>query len=108
MTYETRFSIRQASIGAGGFTDIVGQTYIPIDCNVVAIFNNTGVDIYLRSDPGNAASQVTISSGQQFEIGMPGLQSVGGAPRFISMSTDPVCSLQSSSGTVTPLVECIR
>lgn len=67
--WEENFAIRILSVGSVGFTD-VADTSIPIDCNTVVVLNPSAtVSLSLRSDPGNANSEVEIGPGQQFEIG---------------------------------------
>ncbi len=105
MPYEESATIRQLALAASPtWTDVTGAA-IPIDCNQVVIFNNSGVDIYMRTDPGNPNSQVTINNGQQYEFTGPvprGFRS----HRFPKNST--VCSLQPSSGTPSVVIECTR
>lgn len=102
--YEQRVAIRAVAINAVTWTDIVGLSMLPIDCNLIIIYNNTGVDIFLRTDPNNSNSQVTIGAGLQFELGSPsGLRQ---GTRF-TRNGDPSCSLLSSSGNVSPLVESV-
>ena len=108
MGYEQNCAIRQVPITNGAWVDVVGVNYLPINCNLVIIFNNTGIDIYMKTDPGNANSQVTIQNGQQFEIGAVATPSPEGIRvRFKAGSPDAVCSLLSSAGNVSPVVESI-
>src|SRR6266536_2253777 len=102
MPYEERCAIRQLAINAVTWTDIVGVAVLPIGCNSVIIYNQTGVNIYLRTDPGNANSQVTIHDGEQFELGGPAASSAG--VRFVQ-NCPAVGSLLSSAGSVSPLIE---
>ena len=103
MAYETKFAIRPATIQAGAFTDIVGTSMLPIDCNTVLVMNDTGQDINLRTDPANANSQVVVHDGQSFTIG--GQDSGGGhGARFLAGSQNPVCSLEASVSQVSPLI----
>jgi len=105
--YEKTFAIRVLAITAGAWTDVVGEAVLPIGCDLVTIYNNSGVDVLLRTDPNNANSQVTIASGQAFEIGSPGRRPLADF-RFPVNSTYPVCSLQSSVGNVNVLVESLQ
>jgi hypothetical protein len=102
--YESRFAIRALVLSASAFTDVVGNAIIPLDCNTIIIYNPNAVAVYLRSDPNNANSQISIPPGQGYEL--PG--GTGPGTRYSSVSTNPVCSLQSSSGATTVYVECIR
>lgn len=107
MAYEQTDAIRLLAINAVTWTDVAGVAVLPISCNQVIVFNNSGVSIFLRTDPNNANSQVTIASGQQFEIGSSG----GSGPRsflFPQGSGNPPCSLLSSSGTVNVLIESLQ
>ncbi len=106
VVYETKFAVRLLAINAVTWTDIYGSA-LPIDCNTVIIFNNTGVDIFLRSDPSNPNSQITIQTGQQFEIGTTGLPATAGLSRFPKGSA-PLGSLLSSSGNVSPVIESLQ
>lgn len=107
--YEQAFAIRNLAISAIIWTDIQGALILPIDCSLIIIFNPASVNILLRSDPNNANSQVTIAPGQQFEIGgaYQGLKSAN-RHRFPLGGAFPVCSLMSSSGPQTILVESIQ
>lgn len=108
MVYEQSCALRALALNNATWTDVAGPS-IPIDCNLVIIFNNSGVDIFLRTDPGNANSQVTINPGQQFEIGGAPRPPSFGPSRFISGdSTRAACSLMASSGSPNVLIECIQ
>lgn len=104
MPYESRHAVRSLAINASTWTDISGKAVLPIDCHTIVIFNNTGVTILFRSDPGNANSQVSIGNGQQYEINGSVSQMARG-PRFPAGSDSPVGALLSSSGNVSPLIE---
>ncbi len=101
--WEENFAIRSIALNSSTFTDVADIAYVPIDCNTVVILNiSVTIAIALRSDPGNANSEVTVNPGQQFEIG-------GNRPRTGYRSArfkagDAVCSLKSASGTPTVLV----
>lgn len=101
--YEERFAVRVMSVIAGGFTDIVGLALLPINCNFVTVLNNSAVAVLLRSDPNNAASEVSIAAGASFVIGASGTPR--GSVRF-PQNCNPVASLKSSSGTVNVVIEC--
>lgn len=104
-TYEERTAIRTLTINASTYTDIVGTAVLPIDCNLIVIYNSTNVDIDYRSDPGNSSSQVTIPPGGSFEIGSAHAFLATGI-RF-PRGCNPVGSLLSSSGSQSPIIESI-
>lgn len=105
-TYETAFAIRPATLNATTWTDIVGPSFLPIECDTVIIWNSSSIIIYLRSDPANALSQVPISPGQQFELGATRSGTSQG-PRF-PQNCHPVCSLLATKGMPTVIIESIR
>lgn len=102
-TYEEKFAIRIMAILAASFTDIVGLALLPINCNFVTVFNNSGVAVLLRSDPGNASSEISIANGASFVIGASGPPR--GSTRF-PQNCNPVGSLKSSVGNVNVVIEC--
>jgi hypothetical protein len=102
--YEQSFAIRQLALNAVGFTDVQGLAVLPIDCNTIVIYNDSNADIYLRTNPGQASSQVTIAPGQFFSIGGP---SQNGGFRF-PQNCPPVCSLEASTGTPTVTIESLK
>lgn len=106
--YEQYFSIRSMALTAGSWADIVGESYLPLASNIVIVFNNGAVDVYLRSDPGNAASQVTIQPGQQFEIGASGTQISSYIQHRFPLNCSALGSLKSSSGNTSVLIESLQ
>jgi hypothetical protein len=105
MAYEEVFAIRQAALDSTKWTDITGVLLLPIPCNTVVIVNNSGGNIALRSDPGNANSEITIPTGQQFEIG--GFRPVK-SRNFRFTSDSIVCSLKPAAGNPVAVVESIQ
>lgn len=108
--YETLFAIRSLAITASGWTDVVGNSVIAIDCNTIIIYNNNSVAVSLRTNPANSSSEVSIPPGQGFEVGgntFPGTQ-FATKTRFSANSPNPVCSLKSSSGSINVLIECVK
>lgn len=103
--YEQAVAIRKLGIDQNGFTDIQGTGCLPIDCNIVVIFNSTGQDILYRSDPNNANSEVTINAGQQFELGTA-FSSSARQSRF-PKNCAAVGALKASTSAVSPLIESI-
>lgn len=103
MAYERFVAIRSLAISNLDWTDVVGKAVLPIDCNCIVIFNNTGQDVKFRTDPAVAASEVPIASGQQFEVS--GSRTPASAPRFPAGSTDPVGALQASASPVSVIIE---
>lgn len=100
--WEESFAIRSVPLNSSTFTD-VADSFVPIDCNTVVIFNPSNtIAIALRSDPGNANSEVTINPGQQFEIGGPRPRTGYKPARF--KTGDAVCSLKAASGTPGALI----
>ena len=106
MAYEQVWAIRSLSISNAGFTDIVGAAVLPIACNTIIIVNNSGQTVFLRSDPGNAASEVSILDGQQFEIGGPTDTATRG-PRFPAGTANPAGSLKSATSAISVVVESV-
>lgn len=93
------------AVPATGWTDLNGQTLgtsgdlvLPITCNQIEVYNNSSSDVLMRTDPGNAASQITIAAGAYFIIGTP--QPKNDPPRYPVGFQNPVASFQSTSGTV--------
>src|SRR5438094_7926102 len=102
-TYESRNALRLLAIVSGSFTDVQGTAVLPLDCNTVIIFNNSGVDVLLRTDPANANSEITLSTGQQFEF--------TGVNRYsfrYPRCGPAVCALKQSSGNVNVIVASIQ
>jgi hypothetical protein len=91
------------SVAASSWTDVQGMALLPIDCDTVIIYNNAAVNILLRTDPGNANSQITLLPGQQYEFG----GNHSGVYRY-PRGCPAICSLQSVSGTVNVIVESVQ
>lgn len=104
MPYEQSFAIRQLAITSVGWTDVQGLLALPIDCNQVVIYNDSNNDVYLRTNPNVAASQVTIAPGQFFPIGAPSRE---GGYRF-PQNCPAACSLMASTGSPTLIVESLK
>lgn len=104
MAYEKNFAIRNLAINASTWTDVVSSAVIPFECNSVFVFNNSGVNVSLRTDPNNANSQIPIAPGQSYDI----LGSVGPGTRFSPMDPNPLCALLSTSGNVNVIIESVR
>ena len=108
MSYETKYAVRSVLINSSTWTDVQGINILPIACNSVTIFNDSGVDVYFRSDPNNTDSQITLPSRiQPSDYPLPPIPSLEighgvfyAGTRFPSLC-DPVGSLCSSGGTVT-------
>ena len=104
--YETQNAIRNDfAVPATGWTDLNGLTtgvsgdvVLPVSCNQIEIYNNSTSDVLMRTDPGNAASQITIAAGATWIIGTPQAKNV--PPRFPVGFQNVVASFQSTSGTV--------
>ena len=107
--YELVFALRALGINAVTWTDVsYANGAIPIAANQVIIFNLSAVAIYLRSDPNNASSQVTINPGQQFTIGVSGANRGTYGFLFPQNGANPACALLSSSGPVNVLIESLQ
>lgn len=104
MGYEQSFAIRQLQVSSAAFTDVQGLTSLPIDCNQVIIFNNSNVEVSLRTNPNVAASEVVLEPGQYFPIGAP---SRSGGFRF-PQNCPAVCSLKAASATPTVIIESLK
>ncbi len=107
--YEQFFAIRQLVISDSSWTDLVGPAVIYIACQAVVIYNPANQIVNLRSDPGNAASQLPggIQPGGSFQIGSNGRYPITTQVWRFQPSGPPLCSLQSISGVVTLGIECI-
>lgn len=100
--WEESFAVRNLTVSSAGFTD-VADAFVPIDCNTVVVMNTSStISIALRSDPGNASSEVTIGQGQQFEIGGTRPRTGHKPTRF--KAGDAVCSLKAASGSPVALI----
>src|SRR6185312_11949211 len=95
--YENTVALRTLQMSAS-WQDIVGLSILPIDCNLVILYNAGTVDILFRTDPNNANSQAVIGPGEQAEIGSVEAPLISERYRFIAGSPYPVGSV-SSAGT---------
>jgi hypothetical protein len=108
--YELRFAIRILAINASTWTDLQGPAAIPISCQAVIVYNNSNVNVDLRTDPLNANSQIVLQPGESFQIGMVtqfGVTGLNGGFRF-SPTGPPLCSFLSTSGNVNLIIESIQ
>ena len=116
MAYETSVAIRNnVALNDSTWVDIGGSAggayAIPISCNLIVVINTSGVPIELATDPGNAASVVTIPAGASWALGIAswGVR-LGGPPsgaRFRSGLHDAAGSLKSTSGNVNGTLEFV-
>ena len=105
--YEQTFALRTLALSLVAWTDVQGLAMLPIDANIVSIVNLSGVDVLLRTDPLNPASQVTVPTGTQFDCGSESF------PRSRSFrfpkNGPPVCSLLGTGvGTPSVLIEVMQ
>ncbi|MGD0908662.1 MAG: hypothetical protein ABSA96_13850 [Candidatus Acidiferrales bacterium] len=97
---------QQLTIDTVSWTAIVA----PIDCMGVSIKNSVLVDLQIRTDSGNAATQDTIPAGSIETIAAPrhdsGVQDGGSGMRF--HAGDTIAYLQADSGTGPALLTFVR
>jgi hypothetical protein len=88
---------KQLAVDTVSWTAIVA----PIDCMGVAIKNSAPVNLLIRTDSGDAATQDTISAGSIETIAAPrhsgSVQDGGSGTRFFA--GDTIAYLQAASGT---------
>jgi len=107
--YELANAIRSLAINAASWTDVsYVNGVLPIACNQVIVYNSSAVAIFLRTDPGNANSQITINPGQAFTIGVSGANRGAYAFLFPQNTQNPPCALLSSSGNVNVTIESLQ
>ena len=92
--------------------DTVSWTAViaPVDCMAVSIKNSVFVDLRVRTDSGDAATQDTISAGSIETVSAPrhagGVQDAGSSTRFYA--GDTIAYLQAASGTGPALLTFVR
>jgi hypothetical protein len=88
---------KQLAVDTVSWTAIVA----PIDCMGVAIKNSAPVNLFIRTDSGDATTQDTIPAGSVETISVPrhsgGVQDGGSGTRFFA--GDTIAYLQAASGT---------
>jgi hypothetical protein len=88
---------KQLTVDTVSWTAIIA----PIDCMGVAIKNSAPVNLSIRTDSGDAATQDTIPAGSIETISVPrhsgGVQDGGSGTRFFA--GDTIAFLQAASGT---------
>jgi hypothetical protein len=96
----------QITVDTVSWTPIVA----PIDCIGIAIKNSQLVNLYVRTDSGDATTQDTIPAGAQDGILAPrhgsNPQDAGTGARFLS--GDTIAYLQAASGTGPAIVTFVR
>jgi hypothetical protein len=97
---------KQIAIDTVSWTPIVA----PIDCMGVGIKNSASVDLRIRTDSGDAATQDTIPAGNQDGVIVSrhagNVQDDSRAARFLA--GDTIAYLQAVSGTGPALVTFVR
>jgi len=97
---------QQLTVDTVSWTAIVA----PIDCMGVSIKNSFLVDLQIRTDSANAATQDTISAGSIETIAAPrhdsGVQDGGSGTRF--HAGDTIAYLQANRGTGPALLTFVR
>jgi hypothetical protein len=92
------FTIVRIALVTTAWTDVIP----PDDCSRVRIFNEDASNVvYLRSDRGNAGSQITIQPSTTYPI-------ESGSPETPFQRGTVVCSLIASSGTGPAVAQFIR
>src|ERR1700739_4529836 len=106
--YETKARIRQLAITSNTWTNIVDPgdgSVLPYNCNLIVIYNPTSVVINLRTDPGNANSQLPggIPPGGSYDLGV-----AGGRGWRYPKGCPPAGSLQAASGSPVVCIESLE
>jgi hypothetical protein len=106
MSSNPNFVKKQIAVDTVSWTAVVA----PVDCMGVSIKNSVFVDLYIRTDSGDATTQDTISAGSIETVAAPrhagGVQDGGAGTRFLA--GDTVGYLQAASGTGPALVTFVR
>jgi hypothetical protein len=106
MASNPNFVKKQISVDTVSWTAVVA----PCDCMGVSIKNSVFVDLKVRTDSGDAATQDTISAGSIETVAAPrhsgGVQDGGSGTRFLA--GDTIAFLQAASGTGPALVTFVR
>jgi len=97
---------KQIAVDTVSWTGVVA----PVDCMGVSIKNSVLVDLYVRTDSGDATTQDTISAGSIETVSAPRhsgiVQDGGSGTRFYA--GDTVAFLQAASGTGPALLTFVR
>ena len=97
---------KQIAVDTVSWTAVIA----PVDCMGVSIKNSVGVDLYVRTDWGDATTQDTISAGSIETVAGPrhsgALQDGGSGTRFYA--GDTIAYLQAASGTGPALLTYVR
>src|ERR1700691_4557698 len=98
MSSNPNFVKKQVAVDTVSWTAVVAL----VDCMGVSIKNSVFVDLYIRTDSGDATTQDTISAGSIETVAAPrhagGVQDSGSGSRFFA--GDTAAYLQADSGTV--------
>jgi hypothetical protein len=97
---------KQLAVDTVSWTAVIA----PVDCMGVSIKNSTLVDLRIRTDSGDSATQDTISAGSMETISgarhPAGVQDAGSGARFLA--GDTIAYLQAASGTGPALLTFVR
>ena len=97
---------KQVAVDTVSWTAVVA----PVDCMGVSIKNSVLVDLYIRTDSGDATTQDTISAGSLETVSAPRhsgrVQGGGSGTRFYA--GDSIAYLQVASGTGPALLTFVR
>jgi len=97
---------KQLSLDTVSWTAVIA----PVDCMGVSIKNSVFVDLRIRTDSGDAATQDTISAGSVEVVSAPrhsaGVQDAASGSRFYA--GDTIAFLQVASGTGPALLTFVR
>lgn len=106
MSSNPNFVKKQIAVDTVSWTAVVA----PVDCMGVSIKNSALIDLKIRTDSGDAATQDTISAGSVETIFSArhsgGVQDGGSGSRFLA--GDSVAYLQAASGTGPAVVTFVR
>src|SRR5580698_8487779 len=106
MSSNPNFVKKQVAVDTVTWTAVVA----PVDCMGVSIKNSVFVDLFVRTDSGDATTQDTISAGSIETVAAPrhsgGVQDGGSGARFFT--GDTVAYLQAAKGTGPAMVTFVR
>jgi hypothetical protein len=97
---------KQIALDTVSWTAVVA----PVDCMAVSLKNSVAVDMFVRTDSGDATTQDTISAGSIETVAAPrhagNMQDSGSGTRFYA--GDTIAFLQVASGTGPALLTFVR
>jgi hypothetical protein len=106
MSSNPNYVKKQIALDTVSWTPVVA----PVDCMAVSLKNSAAVDMFIRTDSGDATTQDTISAGSIETVAAPrhsgSMQDGGSGTRFYA--GDTIAYLQVASGTGPALLTFVR